>query len=74
MATYVLVHGAGILYGVADPDDLAWMAERLTDHPWKCFEQPLKLIGRLWDIDTWHDLMMTEPRAVADALLEIAAA
>lgn len=29
--------------------------------------------GRLWDIDTGHDLMLTEPRAVADALLEIAA-
>ncbi|HVU62302.1 MAG TPA: alpha/beta hydrolase [Mycobacteriales bacterium] len=28
--------------------------------------------GRLWDIDTGHDLMITEPRAVADALLEIA--
>jgi hypothetical protein len=71
------------------------MAGRLTGHPWKCFEQPLKLIdeavlesipqyhivcsstlatrdpelmararaaGRLWDIDTGHDLMITEPR------------
>ena len=28
---------------------------------------------RLWEIDTGHDLMLTEPRAVADALLEIAA-
>jgi pimeloyl-ACP methyl ester carboxylesterase len=28
--------------------------------------------GRLWDIDTGHDLMITEPRAVADRLLEIA--
>ena len=28
--------------------------------------------GRLWDIDTGHDLMITEPEAVADALLEIA--
>jgi len=34
---------AGLLYGVTDPDDLAWMAERLTAHPWKCFEQPLAL-------------------------------
>ena len=83
------------------------MAERLTGHPWKCFEQPLKLTneaalwalpqyhivctstlatrdpalmeraraaGRLWDIDTGHDLMITEPRAVADALLQVAAA
>jgi hypothetical protein len=28
--------------------------------------------GRLWDIDTGHDLMITEPQAVADALLEVA--
>jgi pimeloyl-ACP methyl ester carboxylesterase len=29
--------------------------------------------GRLWTVDTGHDLMLTEPRAVADALLEVAA-
>jgi pimeloyl-ACP methyl ester carboxylesterase len=101
------VPDASTLYGVTDAGDLAWMAERLTAHPWKCFEQPLQLTneaalwaipqyhivctatlatrdpelmgkaraaGRLWDIDTGHDLMITEPRAVADALLEIAAA
>ncbi len=28
--------------------------------------------GRLWDIDTGHDLMITEPRAVTAALLEVA--
>ena len=98
---------AGLLYGVTDPDDLAWMAERLTAHPWKCFEQPLELTneaalwaipqyhivctstlptrdadlmataraeGRLWDIDTGHDLMITEPEKVADALLQVAEA
>ena len=92
---------AGLLYGVTDPDDLAWMAERLTGHPWKCFEQPLALQnedalwaipqyhiicsstlatrektlmeraraeGRLWEIDTGHDLMITEPARTADAL------
>jgi pimeloyl-ACP methyl ester carboxylesterase len=97
----------GALYGVTDPDDVAWMATKLTGHPWKCFEQPLALTdeaaylaipqyhivctstlatrdralmqqareaGRLWDIDTGHDLMITEPRAVADALLEVATA
>jgi pimeloyl-ACP methyl ester carboxylesterase len=97
---------AGMFYGVNDPEDLAWMAERLTAHPWKCFEQPLELTnesalwaipqyhivctstlatrapqlmdaaraeGRLWDIDTGHDLMITEPEAVTDALLQIAA-
>ncbi len=28
--------------------------------------------GRLWDIDTGHDLMITEPQAVTDALIEVA--
>jgi pimeloyl-ACP methyl ester carboxylesterase len=98
---------AALLYGVTDPEDVAWMAERLTAHPWKCFEQKLVLTneaalwaipqfhivctstlasrdpelmdearteGRLWDIDTGHDLMITEPAATADALLEVAAA
>ncbi|MCK9903312.1 hypothetical protein MXD63_25060 [Frankia sp. Cpl3] len=83
------------------------MDDRLTGHPWRCFEQPLTLTneealwvipqyhivctstlatrdaelmekahaaGRLWEIDTGHDLMITEPRAVADALHEVAAA
>jgi pimeloyl-ACP methyl ester carboxylesterase len=95
----------GRFYDVTDPDDLAWMDARLTGHPWKCFEQPLRLTdpaalaalptyhivctstlatrdrdlmaqaraaGRLWDIDTGHDLMITEPKAVTDALLQIA--
>ncbi|MCX4095216.1 alpha/beta fold hydrolase [Nocardia sp. alder85J] len=95
-----------LLYGVTDPADQAWMAERLTGHPWKCFEQRLELrdeaalwaipqyhiccaatiptrdpemvdkaraAGRLWSIDTGHDLMITEPQAVADALLDVAA-
>ena len=97
---------AGLFYGVTDPDDVSWMADRLTGHPWKCFEQPLVLTneaalsaiptyhivctstlatrdpelvakaqaaGRLWDIDTGHDLMITEPEAVTDALLGVAA-
>lgn len=98
---------AGLLYGVTDPGDLAWMAERLTPHPWRCFDQPLELTneaelwalpqyhivctstlptrdpepmqkvrepGRLWDIDTGHDLMITEPQAVADVLEDVARA
>jgi pimeloyl-ACP methyl ester carboxylesterase len=97
--------GAGMFYGVTDPQDLAWMDERLTGHPWKCFEQPLRLTneaalwaiprydivctstlatrdprllakardeGRLWDVDTGHDLMITEPEAVAELLLQVA--
>ncbi len=96
---------AGLFYGVTDPGDVAWMADRLTGHPWKCFEQPLDLANegalwaipqyhivctstlatrdpalmerarsedRLWDIDTGHDLMITEPDAVATALLQVA--
>ncbi len=96
---------AGLLYGVTDPDDLAWMSERLTAHPWQCFEQPLELTneaalwaipqyhivctstlatrdpalmtqaraeGRLWDIDTGHDLMITEPEKVTHALVQVA--
>jgi len=95
----------GHFYGVTDPRDAAWMNERLSGHPWKCFEQPLELTneaalwaipqyhivctstlatrdrvlmekaradGRLWTIDTGHDLMITEPRAVTDALLQVA--
>jgi pimeloyl-ACP methyl ester carboxylesterase len=98
-------HDAGLLYGVTDSADLAWMAERLTPHPWQCFTQPLELTnqaalwaipqfhivctstlatrdpdlmararaeGRLWDIDTGHDLMITEPERVAEALLQVA--
>ena len=99
--------GAGRFYGVEDPGALRWMDDRLSGHPWKCFEQPLELTnedalwaipqyhvvctstlatrdreqmaaacaeGRLWDIDTGHDLMITEPERVAAALREIAAA
>ena len=29
--------------------------------------------GRLWEIDTGHDLMITEPGATSDALLQVAA-
>lgn len=98
---------AGLLYGVTDPGDLAWMADRLTPHPWACFEQALDLHhedalwaipqyhvvctstlatrdpelmasaraeGRLWEIDTGHDLMLTEPEATARALMEVAEA
>jgi len=96
---------AGMLYGVTEPDDLAWMADRLTGHPWQCFEQKLELTndaasqaipryhivctstlatrdpdliakaraeGHLWDIDTGHDLMITEPEAVAELLVRVA--
>ena len=93
---------AGRFYGVTDPDDLAWMDDKLTPHPWKCFAQKLVLTGagakipqshivctstlpgrdvetlkaraegRFWEIDTGHDLMITEPEAVADLLDRVA--
>jgi pimeloyl-ACP methyl ester carboxylesterase len=95
---------AGLFYGVNDPVDLVWMADKLTGHPWACFVQRLNLRnekalwsipqfhivcsstlatrdpqlmeearaqGRLWDIDTGHDLMITEPEKVANALCEV---
>jgi pimeloyl-ACP methyl ester carboxylesterase len=92
------------LYGVTDPDMVAWMKPRLKPHPWACFTQKLRMeredavrrlprtiinckdtLGfrppefrhralegdHLFEIDTGHDLMLTEPRAVADMLLEV---
>jgi pimeloyl-ACP methyl ester carboxylesterase len=91
-------------YGVFDPKQLQWMKARLTPHPWKCFQQPLRLTneaalaripqshlcttlfmrfrdvdglrrkadGRLWDLDTGHDMMITEPGWVADKLMLLA--
>jgi pimeloyl-ACP methyl ester carboxylesterase len=92
-------------YGVTDPSDISWMTPKLTPHPYKCFDQKLRLEneaelweipqthivctntiphrdaalmakaranGRLWDIDTGHDLMITEPEAVATFLLRTA--
>lgn len=97
--------GAAAFYGITDPADQVWTDDKLTGHPWKCFEQPLHLehedelwaipqyhivctenlrtrdrelmararaAHRFWEIDTGHDLMITEPGAVAAALLEIA--
>ncbi len=91
-------------FGVKDPVQIEWMKPRLTPHPWKCFEQKLRLEheaetrripethivctstlpgrdraalearsdGRFWTIDTGHDLMITEPQAVAEMLLRLA--
>jgi hypothetical protein len=91
-------------YGVFEPDRLEWMKARLTPHPWKCFEQPLRLTneaalalipqshlcttlfmrfrdvaglrqkanGRLWDLNTGHDMMITQPGWVADKLMLLA--
>ena len=98
--------GMAAFFGITDPADVAWTDSKLTPHPWKTFDQPLRLINgdaarrvrrtninctpslrsaerqgkhlrqtdgdRNFEIDTGHDLMITEPRAVADMLLEIA--
>ncbi|MEQ3549590.1 alpha/beta hydrolase family protein [Pseudonocardia nematodicida] len=32
--------------GVTEPDDLAWLAPRLTPHPWLTYTEPLRLAGR----------------------------
>ena len=59
---------AGLFYGVTDPDDVAWMADRLTGHPWKCFEQPLDLTNEdaLWAIPQYH-IVCTSTLATRDA-------
>ena len=97
--------GMAGFFGVTDPADVAWVDARLTPHPWKCYDQPLKLQNgdaarrvrrtninctaslknsppeayarqtegeRNFEIDTGHDLMLTEPAKVADMLLEVA--
>jgi pimeloyl-ACP methyl ester carboxylesterase len=89
-------------FGINDPKTAAWARERLTPHPWRTFEQPIRLshtnavkkiprtnincsetlrirplerrqraleADRVYEIDTGHDLMITEPGAVADMLL-----
>ncbi|MBW8785749.1 MAG: alpha/beta hydrolase [Novosphingobium sp.] len=94
------------VFGVSDPEDIVWMAERLTPHPWKCYVTPLELTNeaamlaiprtiinctptlgvrpkdklqrvfeaeRVWEIDTGHDLMVTEPEKTAEMLLRVAA-
>jgi hypothetical protein len=90
-------------YGVRDPGQREWMKARLTPHPWRCFEQPLRLTnqaalaripqshlcttkymwwrdvdalrqqsdGRVWDLDTGHDMMITEPGWVAEKLMQV---
>ncbi|MFI5884806.1 hypothetical protein [Streptomyces sp. NPDC051554] len=34
--------------------------------------EPTRAAGRLWDIDTGHDLMVSEPQAVAELLERVA--
>ena len=41
-------------------------------HPRPVLMDEARESARLWDIDTGHDLMITEPQKVADALLQVA--
>lgn len=58
---------AGRFYGVTDPDDLAWMGERLTGHPWQTFEQKLELMNEdaLSEIPQFH-IVCTDTIATRD--------
>src|SRR5438309_7653299 len=55
------------LFGVTDPDDLDWMTEHLTPHPWACFEQKLRLTNEaaLWAIPRYH-IVCTSTLATRD--------
>jgi pimeloyl-ACP methyl ester carboxylesterase len=92
-------------FGVTDPADIAWMRPKLSQHPWKCYTQKLRLedeaavrrisrtdidctprlagfderrkaerlrAGRAWEIDTGHDVMLTEPQKLTEMLLRLA--
>ena len=54
----VLLPAPGAGASTASPirDDLAWMDDRLTGHPWRCFEQKLELGNEdaLWAIPQYH--------------------
>jgi pimeloyl-ACP methyl ester carboxylesterase len=51
------------LFGVTDPDVVAWMRERLTPHPWRSFAQPLELTdpARLAAIPTYEVMCSGAP-------------
>ena len=93
-------------WGIVDPAERRWMAQRLVPHPWKTGTDPLRLPSgrgqalprtfilctRRWgpsrgphpaqsapgwrfrELDAGHDAMVTAPRALAELLLEGAAA
>jgi pimeloyl-ACP methyl ester carboxylesterase len=61
-------------YGITEPEDVEWMWDKLTPHPWKCFEQPLRLndpaaLARIprAEIHTTSSLAMAPP-GTAEAL------
>jgi len=92
-------------WGVTTPEDLAWIAPRLTDFPMKCLFDKLDLKGHVsdrlpkayihctqepmasalklfaenaktngwgyYEIDSGHDVMVTEPEKMAELLVEM---
>jgi hypothetical protein len=91
--------------GATDPDDMATLRTKMVPHPWKAFEEPLRLQNgdaalriprtnincsanlrssaeadrakqmagnRNYEIDTGHDIMVTEPGWLTATLIEIA--
>jgi pimeloyl-ACP methyl ester carboxylesterase len=53
------------LFGVTDPDVVAWMRARMTPHPWRSFAQPLELTDptRLAAIPKYHVMCSGAPEA-----------
>ena len=52
-------------YGVTKPEDLAWMKDKLTPHPWKSMVQPLRLtneaaVMRIPRTDIWRPAQGTK--------------
>jgi hypothetical protein len=81
MATYVLVHGGahgGWCYGpvarILRSAGQEVHAPTLTGLGDRSHLEAARAAGRLWDIDTGHDLMITEPEVVAALLLKAATA
>lgn len=62
--------------GMKKPEDIAWVVERLTPHPWKAFAQPLRLTNEaaLWKIPQTHivctSTLATRDRARMDQLTQ----
>jgi len=49
--------------GVTKPDDIAWLMEKLTPHPLKCFTQPLQLqneaaLKKIPTTDIWRSMIL----------------
>ncbi|MFD5653113.1 alpha/beta fold hydrolase [Streptomyces sp. NPDC127039] len=90
------------LFGVTDPDDVAWLRGTLSDQPLRTLQQPVRLVNPgadrvprthihcaggerravpplqpngepvvVWELDTGHDCMITDPEGLTALLLKI---